>query len=253
MIIACITINYKSMRSPLIFLFLFFISSTVTYAQQRLLFGTVKSDGLISQARFETDTLLESIVYAPYGITPVAFTTIVKSEKQLSFTWRYNGLTYHCSLMKGKDISYEGRCTNDSGRSIQLLMRDFNEEDARLQGNWLPASKSDLDILDRALSLLNQGSNWSRSDNRVCDNSTYPYRWSLFCALHQASIDVDGEYRHLRPAIQAVRQAIEQATAGRKFSHMLQDFNKEAQTFSEIAGVLNRAKQIISEKIKDGK
>ncbi|HVG14423.1 MAG TPA: hypothetical protein VM935_05660, partial [Chitinophagaceae bacterium] len=74
-------------------------------------------------------------------------------------------------------------------------------------------------------------------------------KWSLFCALHQASIDVDVEYRHLRPAIQATRQAIEEATAGRKFAHLLQDFNKEAESFTSIAGVLNRAKAIIKEKM----
>jgi hypothetical protein len=132
-------------------------------------------------------------------------------------------------------------------------MRAFTPEDADLQGNALKASTTDLHILDRALALLNKGSNWSGSDNRICDNSSYPYKWSLFCALHQASIDVDAAYRHLRPAIQAARQAIDEATGGKKFAHMLQDFNNEAPSFEPIALVLNRAKAIITGKMKSQK
>lgn len=44
-------------------------------------------------------------------------------------------------------------------------------------------------------------------------------RRSLFCALHQASVDVTGEYDHRRPAMQEVRFALEDATGGRAFEH----------------------------------
>jgi hypothetical protein len=71
--------------------------------------------------------------------------------------------------------------------------------------------------------------------------------------LHQASIDVDTEYRHLRPAIQATRQAINESTSGKQYAHLLQDFNKEALSFAAIAGVLNRAKEIITEKMQGRK
>jgi hypothetical protein len=224
-------------------------------AQQSLLFGTVKADGRISQARFEVDSLLHSIIYAPYGRTPIPFTNIKTRQQQLTFNWQYNSLPYTCTLLKGKGNEYKGTCllANNRGQPIEMTMREFTNEDADLQGNSLKASTTDLQIVDRALSLLNNGSNWSRSDNRVCDSSSYPYKWSLFCALHQASIDLDSEYRHLRPAVQATRQAIDEATAGKKFAHMLQDFNKEAQTFASIAGVLNRAKEIITARMKDQK
>jgi hypothetical protein len=71
--------------------------------------------------------------------------------------------------------------------------------------------------------------------------------------LHQASIDVDTAYRHLRPAIQASWQAIDEATGGKRFVHLLQDFNNETQSFASIASVLNRAKEIIIEKMKSQK
>jgi hypothetical protein len=71
--------------------------------------------------------------------------------------------------------------------------------------------------------------------------------------LHQASIDVDSEYRHLRPAIHAAREAINEAAKGKQFAHMLQDFNKETQSFEVIASVLNRAKEIITARMKNEK
>ena len=243
----------KLVRTFICFSMLLCFLPNFSQAQQGLWFGTVKVDGRISQARFEVDSLLHDIVYAPYGRTPIAFTNIKTIGQQLTFNWQYNHHLYHCTLLKQQGNQYTGTCSSsgDSGQSIEMTMRDFTPEDADMQGNALKASTTDLRILDRALALLNNGSDWSRSDNRVCDSSSYPYKWSLFCALHQASIDVDFEYRHLRPAIQATRRAIDETTSGKKFAHMLQDFNKEAQSFASIAGVLNRAKEIITERMKD--
>jgi hypothetical protein len=223
--------------------------------QKTLWFGTIKMDGRLSQARFEIDSSFHSIIYAPYGRSPIAFTNIKARSQQLTFSWQYHHTRYRCVLLKGKGNEYRGTCLalGDNGRTIEIMMREFAQEDADLQGNALKASITDLHILDRALTLLNNGSNWSRSDNRICDTSSYPYKWSLFCALHQASIDVDTAYRHLRPAIQAARQAIDEATGGKRFVHLLQDFNNETQSFASIASVLNRAKEIIIEKMKSQK
>jgi hypothetical protein len=235
--------------------FFFCATANLLQAQQTLWFGTIHVDGRSSQARFEADSLLHNIIYAPYGRTPIAFTNIKSTGQQLTFNWQYNHLTFHCTLQKGNGKEYKGTCLTTTGKAqpIAMTMRAFNEEDAALQGNALNASTIDLQILDRALTLLNNGSNWSRSDNRVCDSSSYPYKWNLFCALHQASIDVDTEYRHLRPAIQATRQAINESTSGKQYAHLLQDFNKEALSFAAIAGVLNRAKEIITEKMQGRK
>jgi hypothetical protein len=245
----------KIVLSLTCFIFLFCSIPNFLKAQQNLWFGSIKVEGRSSQARFEVDSLFHNIIYAPYGRTPIAFTSIKVTGQQLTFNWPYNHLQYHCTLLKEKGNEYKGTCSasGDKRQSIEMTMREFSAEDADLQGNSLKASTTDLQILDRTLALLNNGSNWSHSDNRICDSSSYPYRWSLFCALHQASIDVDNEYRHLRPAIKAARQAIDEATSGKKFAHMLQDFNKEAQSFESIAGVLNRAKEIIAEKIKSEK
>ena len=231
---------------------MFFGSGNTVYAQQTLWFGTVKSGDRIVQGRFEVtgDSIIKNIVYAPYGISPVTFTAVEHQKNSLSFNWEIAQSVYRCILEKGDAAAYKGTCTCEGKQPVQLIIRKFSQEDAYLQGDSLHANTKDLEILDRALSLLNYGSNWNRLDNRVCNIFAYPYKWSLFCALHQASIDVDLEYRHLRPAIQAARQAIEEITAGKKYAHLLQDYNNEAQSFDAIAKALNRAKAIITEKIK---
>ena len=221
-------------------------------AQQNLWFGTVKTKDKITQGRFEvfSDSIIRTIMYAPYGLRPTAFTQVRHQKNQLSFTWRRNDLVYECLLNRQDSTSYQGNCICDSAQPIELITRQFNNDDAILQGDTLHASLKDIAILDRAIALLNNGVNWNRFDNRVCDSSSYPYRWSLFCALHQGSIDIDSEYRHLRPANQAVRQAINELTSGKKYAHLLQDFNNEAESFTAIAKALTRAKEIIAEKIK---
>jgi hypothetical protein len=225
---------------------------TKTNAQQSLWFGIVKMQDKITQGRFEVfyDKQIKTIVYAPYGITPTTFMDVKQQDNQLTFSWKYAQSVYHCLLVKQDSSVYKGNCNCKDKQPIQLTIREFTKEDAILQGDSLHASQKDIQILDRAMDLLNNGINWNRTDNRICDNSSYPYKWSLFCALHQASIDVDSEYRHLRPAIQAARQAIDQITNGKKYPHLLQDFNNEALSFESIAQVLNRAKEIIAETVK---
>ena len=49
--------------------------------------------------------------------------------------------------------------------------------------------------------------------------------WSLFCALHDASIAVAGRYEHRAVALQEVRFAIEDATRGIELAHRMMDYN----------------------------
>lgn len=227
-------------------------AGAISNAQQSLWFGIVKIQGTIKQGRFEvfSDTVIKTIIYAPYGIRPTVFRNVKQQKNQLTFSWQIDQLIYSCLLLRQDNSAYKGTCTCKKEQPIQLIIRKFSKEDAILQGDSLHATEKEIQILDRALSLLNNGNNWNRQDNRICDNSSYPYKWSLFCALHQASIDIDSEYRHLRPAIQAARKAIDEATSGKKYDHVLRDFNNEAQSFDSISKVLNRAKEIITEKIK---
>ena len=99
-------------------------------------------------------------------------------------------------------------------------------------------SEKDLEILRKAQSILADESVWDRQDDRVCEPSDTT--WSLFCALHKASLEVLGEYQHRRVALQEVRFAIEDVSGGEKFAHRLMDFNN-TRSFEEIRKVLTIA------------
>lgn len=209
-----------------------------------LRFGVVVEDGRTTQARFETTVekgRFVTIVYAPYGVTPTPFTSIKHSGDRLGFTWLRQALHHRCNLRQETPAVFQGACTSSGRNPVSVTIRQFTPEDAALQGNSLTATAHELAILSRARALMMDGRSWNRRDNRVCDGSGYPYKWSLFCALHQASIEVDSDYRHLRPAVRAVRQAIERRSPERKYAHMLQDFNNEAQGFAAIVDVLAAA------------
>lgn len=94
----------------------------------------------------------------------------------------------------------------------------------------------DLAILDGARVLLAGGAAWNHDGDRFC--TLEQDSWNLFCALWRSSWDVLGTYQHRRPALEAVRKAIEEVS-GRDWPHRLQDFNNDpATTFDDIEEVL---------------
>jgi hypothetical protein len=108
---------------------------------------------------------------------------------------------------------------------------------------------ADLDILVRALEILASLDVWNRHDTREChaDDRTF----SLFCALHRASIDVVGEYEHRRTALQEVRFAIEEARPGVEYEHRMQDFNNEEKTtFAEVRGTIETARARVADRLR---
>lgn len=99
---------------------------------------------------------------------------------------------------------------------------------------------TDLQILDRALELLHDESQWNRQDDRLCFHDEM---WSLFCALAKASVEVDGKYKHRRVAIQETRFTINDNFAERWQEHQLMDFNNHESTqFEDIRWVLSETK-----------
>ena len=109
-----------------------------------------------------------------------------------------------------------------------------------------PVSEDDLKILRRAYEILDSESNWDRQDDRVCHEEDT--KWSLFCALQKASIEVLGEYQHRRVALQEVRFAIEEASPAERFQHRLRDFNN-TRSFDEVKDVLAVAIQRVDARL----
>lgn len=77
---------------------------------------------------------------------------------------------------------------------------------------------------------------------------------TLFCALHEASVSVDGEYWHGRPAVNAVRSAIAEAitaSGAARPRHPLTDFNSQPRTrLRDVQLVFDRAIAIIDAQLR---
>ena len=93
----------------------------------------------------------------------------------------------------------------------------------------------DLKIIQRADSLLSDKSIWNKEDERICIDDIAKGKYSLYCALYKASIDIAGEYVHRRAAMQIVRFTLEKYENGRVKNHRLMDWNNHPDTkFEEV-------------------
>ena len=114
----------------------------------------------------------------------------------------------------------------------------------------LTFDETDLKIIQRASEILESESDWHKQDDRECDDDIENERYSLFCALLKASIDIDGEYVHRRPGMQIIRFTLEKYENGRVVSHRLMDWNNHPETtFDEVKTVLNESIQHVSQKL----
>ena len=124
----------------------------------------------------------------------------------------------------------------------------YQPTSAELERRDQPVTNEDLLILQRAAEILSDEAVWNRKDNRVCEEGDTT--WSLFCALHKASIEILGEYEHRRVSLQEVRFAIEDVTGGEKFAHRLRDFNN-TRSFDEVLEVLEIATERVASRLAD--
>jgi hypothetical protein len=91
-----------------------------------------------------------------------------------------------------------------------------------------------------AKKLIPNESAWDRTASRECPSEAT--RFSLYCALHDASIREAGNFRHRRPALQIVRAEIEKVKPQSNYEHRLAGFNSDPTVkFSDIQHVLDLA------------
>jgi hypothetical protein len=86
----------------------------------------------------------------------------------------------------------------------------------------------DQEILVRAMKIISSDSTWNRADNRECPaNAT---KWSIYCALEQAEIEVTGGFHHRRPAGELVREVVDERAKARNYNHRMMDYNNDPTT-----------------------
>jgi len=99
--------------------------------------------------------------------------------------------------------------------------------------------------------LLSNEEKWNREDDRLC---FYKEKWSLFCALAKASIEITGKYKHRRVAMQEIRFTINDNFPERWREHQLMEFNNHpATTFRDIRQVLEDTKKHLESRYQGNK
>ena len=100
-----------------------------------------------------------------------------------------------------------------------------------------PVTEQDAQILERALQLMQEQGELMKQDDRFCFCGE---KWSLFCAMAKASVDITGQYSHRRVAMQELRFTIDDHFNQRWRYHRLEDFNNHQETtFGDVIWVLN--------------
>lgn len=103
-------------------------------------------------------------------------------------------------------------------------------------------NEMDRQIVQRAGALLSSASTWNRADTRRCPSDATT--WSMYCALVRATNDVTGAFHHRRPALELVRQIVDERSANRNYNHRLMDYNNDSTT------TLNDVQSIFAEALK---
>ncbi|MCK8523458.1 hypothetical protein M0D21_17885 [Aquimarina sp. D1M17] len=216
-----------------------------SYAQEQLLwFGTYTDEGgNILQGRYhivKKGRALKKVILAPYGKSPMEFKVLKNDTVQrfVEISWP-NKPQRVATLIQYTNGYYAGNF-EDGTKILPMVIKEFNFQDAQLQGNWFKPSEVEVKIIENTIKLLSSDKKWNKSDDRICESNT---TYSLFCALYQSSVTIDGEYRHLRPAIKYVREAI-QKKYPKKYDHVLVDFNNAQDiTLRDVHAILNTAKE----------
>jgi len=109
----------------------------------------------------------------------------------------------------------------------------------------------DLKIIQRADSILSEPSKWNKQDDRECHDDIANGKYSLFCSLFKASIDITGAYVHRRPGMQLVRFTVEKYENGRVKEHRIMDWNNHPDTsFEELKKVLRESMEAVKQQLK---
>ena len=112
----------------------------------------------------------------------------------------------------------------------------------------------DVQILKGANDILSSESVWSKEDDRKCQDDIESNKYSLFCALYKASVDIAGEYDHRKSGLQQVRWIIDDQYKERLAGHRLMDFNNHVNTtFDEIKNLLQESTLITEQKVNERK
>jgi hypothetical protein len=113
----------------------------------------------------------------------------------------------------------------------------------------LPPTTDDIDIIKRAIALVSSVEVWNKNDDRNCPPN--PTKWSVFCAMMQATEEKSGGVHYRQPAMQAVREVVNEVGGNRVGKHRLMDYNNHPETtLADIHNLLKMAQQKLEKRLK---
>jgi len=113
----------------------------------------------------------------------------------------------------------------------------------------LPPTADDIRIIQRALALVSNETVWNKEDNRICEPN--PQKWSVFCALTQATVEVSGGVHYRQPALQMVREVLNEVGGNRLKKHRLMDYNNHPDTtLADIHNLLHTAQTRLEQRLR---
>jgi len=111
-----------------------------------------------------------------------------------------------------------------------------------------PVTALDLEVIARARQLLNSPTVWNRNDTRQCPKPIT--RYSLYCAIEIATLEVEGTFAHRGAAMQQARFVVDEVTAKRDYRHRLKDYNNDpTTTFSDMTHIFDLTEARIRAKL----
>ena len=113
----------------------------------------------------------------------------------------------------------------------------------------VPVTENDLRIIRLAKNLLSEELFWNKEDDRKCDDDLSNQKYSLYCAVRIASLEVEERYNHRNAVLQKLRHLIKEKYPNKKLKHRLMDFNNlEEIKYEDIVNLLSEIeKAFISE------
>lgn len=129
---------------------------------------------------------------------------------------------------------------------VLILQSGYGQDIHREQARTLTFDSIDLKIIQKADAILSDSTKWNKDDDRQCEDDISTGRYSLYCALYKAAIEIAGEFDHRKPALQVVRFTLEKYDNGRVKDHRLMDWNNHPNTtFAELKEVLKESSQVV--------
>ncbi len=111
-------------------------------------------------------------------------------------------------------------------------------------------AKKGIAVLEEARQLLEDKEHWNSEDDGMCIDDHEKQTYSLYCAIYQSQITINGKYKHRGLLMKTVRSTVSQVAKDEKLRHPIRDYNNLESTRHEaILDVLTIATAQLKRKI----